>query len=130
MYPNCKRVKRLGKLLKSLIVELYEFAQAEFKLDKRPKDSESTVREHLTAIWEQTGIKPSELDNKEPNQYILSLLNDFYTLSSSRQCGMSLNPIQFSEIESWLRLSNRTLEMWEIEVIKKLDVIWLNIQTE
>lgn len=130
MCANRSRVRRLGKLLKSLIAELYEFAQAEFNLDKRPKDSESTVREHLTAVWEQTGFKPSELDNKEPNPYVLYLLNDFYSLSQSRQYGMSSNAILYSEIESWLNLSQRKMEMWELEVIKRLDSIWLKVQNE
>nr|WP_258038738.1 hypothetical protein [Haemophilus seminalis]DAK42661.1 MAG TPA: hypothetical protein [Caudoviricetes sp.] len=43
---------------------------------------------------------------------------------------MSANPITFSEILAWSQLTNTSLARWEIEVIKRLDVLWLNIQAE
>ena len=58
------------------------------------------------------------------------LLEYFYAVSCSRQCGMAANPITFSEILAWSQLTNTSLARWEIEVIKRLDVLWLNIQAE
>ena len=43
---------------------------------------------------------------------------------------MTVNPLSFTEIDAWMRLSERTLAWWEIEVIKRLDVIWLKVQNE
>ncbi|TNG94881.1 hypothetical protein FHQ28_05665 [Pasteurellaceae bacterium USgator11] len=110
--------------------ELCEYAQAEFKLDKKPKDSEATLREHLTAVYEQTNIKPEQLNNPEPDPFVLYLLDYFRELSMSRQCGMTINPILYSEIEAWSRLTATTLEKWELDTLKRLDVIWLNVQVD
>lgn len=81
-------------------------------------------------VWEQTGIKPAELNNEPPNPLILYLLDYFLELNLSRQIGMSVNPLLYSEIEAWCRLSKIDLDKWELNVIKQLDVIWLNIQTK
>lgn len=43
---------------------------------------------------------------------------------------MSANPITFSEILAWSQLANTPLARWEAEVIKRLDILWLNIQAE
>ena len=43
---------------------------------------------------------------------------------------MSLNPLSFSEIEAWFRLYRLKWEAWEIDVIKQLDLIYLNTQME
>ncbi|WP_423972971.1 phage tail assembly chaperone [Glaesserella parasuis] len=34
----------------------------------------------------------------------------------------------YTEIEAWNRLFQRDLAVWEIKVIKQLDVIFLNVQ--
>nr|DAM33206.1 MAG TPA: hypothetical protein [Caudoviricetes sp.]DAR61089.1 MAG TPA: hypothetical protein [Caudoviricetes sp.] len=107
-----------------------DYAQAEFRLDVTPKDSKSTIREHLTTIWEQTGFMPAELDLIPPSPTISYLLQYFYELCQSRQIGMTVNPLSFTEVDAWMRLSERPLEWWEIEVIKRLDVIWLKVQNE
>lgn len=44
--------------------------------------------------------------------------------------GMSINPLLYSEIEAWCRLSDICLDKWELDVIKQLDVIWLNVQSK
>ncbi|WP_419773338.1 phage tail assembly chaperone [Haemophilus seminalis] len=113
-----------------MIEHLYEFAQAEFRLDKRPDNSKATQREHLQVIEQQLGITPEELNNPPLNIAVGYLLEYFYAVSSSRQCGMSANPITFSEILAWSQLTNTSLARWEIEVIKRLDILWLNIQAE
>ncbi|TYG33319.1 hypothetical protein FW755_12395 [Lonepinella koalarum] len=110
--------------------DLYDFAKAEFALDKRPKDSKATNREHLTAIWQQTGVKPVELDNVPPSSAVHYLLDIFYRLSIARQMGMATNPILYSEILAWSNLTEWRLSQWEIDVIKQLDLIWLNTQNE
>lgn len=104
------------------------YAKKEFELDKKPKDSDCTLREHLLAIQEQTGSVPEELENIEISPAISYLLGFFYELSLSRQSGMGFCPITYAEIEAWNRLLQIELAVWEIKVIKQLDVIFLNVQ--
>ncbi|HHT7871385.1 phage tail assembly chaperone [Pasteurella multocida] len=110
--------------------DLLRYAGQEFKLDKKPKESDSTLREHLQAIAEQTGTTPEELDNPEPNLAVQHLLVIFQQLSLSRQAGMVLNPITYSEIVAWSQLYQTRLSMWEIDVLKRIDLVFLNIQNE
>lgn len=86
------------------------------------------MREHLQAVAEQTGIMPDELDNPEPSLAVFYLLGFFNQLSLSRQSGMVLNPITYGEIAAWQKLYRTQLAMWEIDVIKRLDMIYLTVQ--
>ncbi|WP_419865905.1 phage tail assembly chaperone [Gallibacterium genomosp. 3] len=113
-----------------MITELLDYAKKEFELNCKPKGSEFTIKEHLEQVWEQTGIKPVELNNTLSNQLIAYLLDYFFELNLSRQMGMSINPLLYSEIEAWCRLSDICLDKWELDVIKQLDVIWLNVQSK
>lgn len=88
------------------------------------------MREHLLALCEQTGEMPVELENEPPNDAVAYLLGYFQQLSTARQCGMSLNPLSFGEIEAWFRLYRLSWEAWEIDVIKQLDLIYLQIAAE
>lgn len=88
------------------------------------------MREHLQAIAEQTGITPDELNNPEPNLAVQHLLVVFQQLSLSRQVGMALNPITYGEIVAWSQLYHTRLAMWEIDVLKRLDLVFLSVQSE
>ena len=105
-------------------------AKKEFELNRKPKGSTCTLREHLLVIQAQTGEMPPELENIEISTAVSHLLGFFYQLSLSRQSGMGLCPITYAEIEAWNRLFKMNLAMWEINVIKQLDVIFLNTQNE
>lgn len=96
-------------------------------MDKRVKDSQSTLREHLLVIQTQTGEMPEELNNPEPNPAVLYLLGYFYELALSRQSGMTLCPITYQEIAAWQGLFHRVLSHWEIQVIKQLDMVFINV---
>ncbi|EJZ80264.1 hypothetical protein P1059_00702 [Pasteurella multocida subsp. gallicida P1059] len=43
---------------------------------------------------------------------------------------MVLNPITYSEIVAWSQLYQTRLSMWEIDVLKRIDLVFLNIQNE
>lgn len=109
---------------------MYRYAEKAFQLDKKPKGSESSLRSHLEAIEAQTGITPDELVNPPPNFAVGYLLDYFYQLNLSRQCGMVLNPLLYSEIEAWQRLYRIELDIWEIDTIKRLDYLFLSQQSE
>ncbi|WP_420801047.1 phage tail assembly chaperone [Phocoenobacter skyensis] len=81
-------------------------------------------------MWEQTDIQPQELDIQQPSFAVFYLLDYFAELSASRQSGMTLNPILYSEIEVWARLKGICLSAWEVETIKQLDLIFLNVHQE
>ncbi|MGX2975569.1 phage tail assembly chaperone [Ursidibacter arcticus] len=87
------------------------------------------MREHLIALAEQTGVIPEELNNPEPNLAVFYLFGIFQQLSLSRQSEMTFNPLSYSEIIAWSNLYQTRLEMWEIDVIKQLDLIFLNVQS-
>ncbi|MCQ9121568.1 hypothetical protein MUU45_001117 [Rodentibacter pneumotropicus] len=120
----------MGKLLESLVDDLLDYAKSEFELDKKPKGSDATNREHLQAIQEATGKQLSELNHPLPDEMVRYLLDYFYEIALSRQYGMACNPILYAEIESWCRLTQRHLAQWELEVIKRLDMLWLQINVD
>ena len=109
---------------------MLDYAKKEFELDKKPKDSDVSLRDHLMSIFDNTGFMPEELNNPEPSKAIDYLLEYFHQLSRTRQIGMALNPITFTEIEAWKRLFHIELAVWEIDVIKQLDLIYLSVQAE
>ncbi|WP_458796417.1 phage tail assembly chaperone [Pasteurella multocida] len=43
---------------------------------------------------------------------------------------MAVNPISYSDILAWSILTKVSLAAWEIEVIKQIDIVYLNSQTE
>lgn len=50
----------------------------------------------------------------------------FISLHGARSAnGMGVNPIPFSEIESWCRLNRVQLDPWEVDVIRLLDDAYL-----
>ena len=52
----------------------------------------------------------------------------FLELSATRPQGYSGPlPITYSEIKAWLDLTDNTLASWEVEVIKKLDRLYLKV---
>ncbi|MDD7545572.1 hypothetical protein [Actinobacillus porcinus] len=106
------------------------YAQKEFELNRKPKGSNCTLREHLLSIQAQAGETPPELKNIEISPAVSYLLGFFYEISLSRQSGMGLCPITYAEIEAWDRLFKMNLAMWEISVVRQLDVIFLNTQNE
>jgi len=51
----------------------------------------------------------------------------FVDLSGARQVGMAANPIQWSEIEAYRRLTFACLGAWEVGLIRRLDAAVLKI---
>jgi hypothetical protein len=52
----------------------------------------------------------------------------FTALSNSRTAGMSgPNPITYEQIKAWKELTETPLAAWEVEAIKRLDVVYLGV---
>jgi hypothetical protein len=50
----------------------------------------------------------------------------FIALSASRTMGFSgPNPISYQEIKTWKELTDTPLSSWEIEAIKRVDVVFM-----
>lgn len=85
------------------------------------------MREQLLSVQRQTGITPKDLEVPDCPQSMVSILNIFYELSSARQSGMSLNPIAWGDIMAYCSLTETRLEKWEIDTIRALDRIFLEV---
>jgi hypothetical protein len=109
---------------------LCNFAEKTYRLDKCPKGSKTPLRAHLLAVYEQSGVMPSELEIGEPPLAVAYLLGYLDELNSARQSAMALNPISYGEIQAWANLTQRVLNVWEVHALKRLDLIYLNVQSE
>ena len=77
----------------------------------------------------QTGRKIEAL---EPPTNFPDLLSHvwfaFISLSNSRQAGMSgPNALSYTEIKAWKELTETPLKAWEVEAIKRLDVVYMGV---
>ena len=85
-------------------------------------------KEHLLQVQRSTGKIPSELDFEPLPEYLYYLWEVFISLSSSRQVGMNGSlSLTFQEISSWSYLNGIELTPKEVEVIKKLDTIYMKV---
>jgi len=94
----------------------------------KPDQSGTTPREHLEQIERQTKKRPQELDGPDFPPAASYLWSAFISLSSAR--GQGFNgplPISYTEIKSWMELTNNFLNAWEIEGIKELDRTYLRV---
>ncbi len=111
-----------------MIEELLEFAEHSFKLSKTDQDG-LTEREHLQEVERQTGKTPQALIGPQFPTLVSHIWSAFVSLSSARTAGMSgPNPITYTEIKSWLELTDNTLSSRDIEAIKLLDSTYLRTQ--
>ena len=81
----------------------------------------ATARQHLTIIWERTGVKPEQLSH-DPPEALFYLWVYFCQLDSKRTSnGFGANPLLHSEIEAWCRMTHIELTTHELEIIDALD---------
>jgi len=106
------------------IEQLARYAEAQFRLDRIPKDSKQSTRVSLTSVWKQTGRKPQQLaeagDLPEELAYIWRW---YYEL-------VSPNPLTYTEIRNWSEVTGNQLRGWEAELIKSIDRIFWKVQHE
>ena len=95
----------------------------------KPTESGATEREHLEQVERQTGRKIEALEPPTNFPILLShIWSAFISLSNGRNAGFSgPNPIGYEEIKAWKELTETPLNAWEIEVIKRLDVVYLGV---
>jgi len=128
---NRQSVGERWKFYRLAFDELLAYAQHEFKLNIRGKDGQ-TLRETLKSVEKQLGRKPKGLEN--PVEFPEELGEEwgwFIELDAGRTYGHTgTNPI--SEIEIRYYFLNRSIrpQVWQIDLIKKLDRASLNADSK
>jgi hypothetical protein len=97
-----------------------EFAREEFKLAPDREDLESIEGNSAKA----RGILDNAPQCPLETAYLWSW---FHEINGGRTCGMAANPLQFTEIEAWSRLTGNTPNPWEVSLLKRLDTAFLQV---
>jgi len=79
-------------------------------------------------VWRQTGIKPKELEDLiELPDSCYAVWKWFIDLHNARTSnGFGVNPITYTEMKCYFDLVEIRPEAWELELIKRFDVVALN----
>jgi hypothetical protein len=102
-----------------------DYARAVFELSKTDDKGISNF-EHLSQVEQQTGITPRELEVPEIPPIIEYIWEVFIEVSSGRSAGLSgPSPISHQEIHSWSILTGITLTSFEVNLLKKIDSIYV-----
>lgn len=94
-------------------------------MSKKQSDGQS-LRDHLEAVERQTGNRPKELDGPDFPHLMSYVWSAFLSLNSSRNPAFSgVAPITYEQILAWKQLTNNPLSPREVEVIRRIDNIFL-----
>jgi len=115
----------LAMIIQEAIGNLVEFAKKEFKLSSKDKNGDS-LRDTLEKVKLYEGIIHEDLIPIEVHPTVMYLWSYFLQLNNSRQSGMSVNALSYSEIDAWQRLTNTTISPFELSVIKALDSAFIS----
>lgn len=95
------------------------------------QDDGCSLRDQLEAVQKQHGITPKELENQpELPEAFKFCWHDFIQLNSSRQSGMGMNPISYSEIAAYYELVGVDPEPWHVSIVKLFDNLCLRHHSE
>lgn len=89
-----------------------------------PEGETRSLKEILTGAWESSGKKPSQLDTPPVPEGMGYLLGLYW------ECKRSAEPIAWSEIESWMRVTGRELEHSELQLLVSLDNVYVQASRE
>jgi hypothetical protein len=110
-----------------LIRDLVEYAEHEFSVSK-PDKSGTSEREHLEQVERQTGHRPKALDGPDFPLLMSHVWSAFIALSNGRSMGFSgPNPLSYQEIKTWKELTETPLSAWEVEAVKRVDVVFMGM---
>jgi hypothetical protein len=114
----------LSSKLDTMVEGLINFAKHELELSSKQKDG-STLKEQLESIKRQTGVTPPQLECEPIPDCVVYLWEFILDLNSTRQSGMGVNAISYTEIVAWCTLTGNKLSPYETRVIKMLDRVFL-----
>lgn len=84
------------------------------------------------SVWRQTGVKPKELEDMlEFPQDMMQVWKFFIDLHNARSSnGFGVNPISYSDMYGYFKLIGIQPDDWEVETIRRLDIIALDAFAE
>jgi hypothetical protein len=95
------------------------------ELDKSLGDG-STLRETLLFQQRMYGFTDPRLKEKPLSYIAIPLWNTFWTLHNTRQATQfGFQPITYLEIDAYSRLMQAEFEPYEVEILKKMDMAFL-----
>lgn len=79
--------------------------------------------DQLRVVWERTGVKPKELDELVELPFSCYTAWEAFAKMNARRTsnGFGINPITYSEIDSYCSLYQLVLEPWELDLICAFD---------
>ena len=108
-------VGQTGVSLDAHLLQAAKTATAHLKISE-----EEFLKQHALKV---EGELPSEIP--EELEFIYSV---FVVLSAHRTSGASgFNPIALSEIDAWQRIHGVELELWELQILQRLDGLWMKV---
>lgn len=110
-----------------MIQELLDYCEHTFKLEK-PDQNGVTEREHLEQVQRQVGKELEELKGPEFPFSMTHIWSAFLQLNSARTAGFSgPNPITYEQIKAWKELTENPIRPREVEVLKRVDSVWMKV---
>jgi len=106
---------------------LEEYAESEFEM-ARPM-GKSNKGAHYRQVEKHKGIEL--MPDKECPQALIHIWVWFLDLAGSRtSAGFGMNPIAYSEIDAWARLTRQTPTSFEVGILKRLDRIYISVMAK
>ena len=103
---------------------LIEFAKYQFWLNQ-PLEDKATRRSHFEAA-KRSGLKVKELEYEPLDPICEEWWEWFCELNSGRQSnGMGANVLGWGEIKAWAELTGNKPTPFDIEVIKRVDIAFI-----
>ena len=98
-----------------------------------PQGEGGTLRDHLEQVEKSTGgrVRPPELDLPDlpdPVAHVWEWFADLHRARGSN--GFGPNPLTYSEMAAWARLTGADPGPWEVALLKHLDGVYLDIQAK
>ena len=108
--------------------QVIAYLKQESELNQKGRDGVSQ-RDHLLAVERQSKKPVKELQNLVTlPESMFSLWSHFITLDSTRSSnGYSSNPLSFSEIKAYFDILREVPEVWEVQLIRRLDQTLLEV---
>lgn len=93
-------------------------------------DDGLTLETHLVSHWKQSGELPEQLDVPALPFELEYIWDWWLALNESRNVGMDINHISYTEIMTWSTLLKITLTPFEVRCIMALDSVYINVRRE
>lgn len=92
-----------------------------------------SVRDHMEQVARAQGVDVDDLLERpqELPETVAHLWVAFCQMSNARTSnGFGPNPLTYHDVEAWSRVTGVELTAWEIDVLKRLDVVFLTVATK